>query len=112
VIGGGLPLLALLGTQQGGRLFVPSSEVVPAQAGNDLLNNGLYLFLSLLARESPDGDAKVDLAYTDLTRADQGGHRGIRNPQEITDFVDQRFFADPSETKRLGDDHAFAAPPD
>jgi hypothetical protein len=35
---------------------VLSSEVVPAQAGQYLLNDSLYLFLSLLAREGPGGD--------------------------------------------------------
>src|SRR5215210_1299461 len=100
--------MVLLGTQQGRSLFVPSFEVVPAQAGDDLLNDVLHLFLSLLACEGPGGDANVDLAYTDLARADQGGDRGIRDPEEITDFVGQLFLADPNEPKRLGDDYAFA----
>jgi hypothetical protein len=91
---------------------VPSSKGVPAQAVKYLLNDGLHLFLSLLTSDRPRGDAKVDLAYTDLAWADQGGDRGIRNSEEITDFVGQLFLADPGEPKRLGDDYAFATPPD
>lgn len=107
-----MPLLVLLETQQRPSSFIPSSEVVPAQAGDDLLHDGLHLFLGLLARKSPSGDAKVDVAYTDLTRADQGGDRRIGYLEEITDFVGHLFLADPGEPKRPGDDYAFAAPPD
>ena len=66
--------------------YLPWAQVILPQAGEDLFGDRFYLFVGLLLRGSPGGDAKVDLTLTDLARTDQGSDRWIRDGKKVSKF--------------------------
>ncbi len=73
-----------------------STQVVPSQAAEELFGDKPYLVLGLRACRGPDGNAKSELASTDLAWADQRGDRGIRGVEKVLDHLGRLFLRGPA----------------